>query len=151
MGDSTRVLVIHGPNLQLLGKREPHIYGTETLEGINQQLESKAQQLDSSLHIVQTNCEGKIIDLIGSAPANFDAIILNAAAFTHYSIAIRDAIAAISIPCIEVHLSNIYSRESFRHNSVIAPVVVGQISGFGANSYLLALEAVQAVVSERKR
>lgn len=151
MGDTIKVLVIHGPNLQLLGKREPHIYGTQTLADINQQLKDKAQQLHVSLHIEQTNYEGKILDWLADAPGRFDGVILNAAAFTHYSIAIRDAIAAISVPCIEVHLSNIYSRESFRHNSVIAPVVAGQISGFGAMSYLLALEAINAVADERKR
>jgi 3-dehydroquinate dehydratase II len=138
------VLVIHGPNLNLLGAREPDIYGAVSLDQINGQLRVKAQALGLSVEIFQSNHEGDIVDTIGKAAGTFDALIINPAAYTHTSVAIRDAISACGIPTYEVHLSNIYSREDFRHHSMVAPVAVGQISGFGVHSYLLALEAVHA-------
>lgn len=147
--ENSRVLLIHGPNLNLLGKREPHIYGNITLEEINTQIYAEANNLDIRVDIIQTNHEGIVIDTIQQAIDCYECIIINAAAFTHYSIAIRDALAAVKIPAIEVHLSNIYQREPFRHLSVIAPVVVGQISGFGYRSYLLALHAATQICSER--
>lgn len=137
-----KVLVINGPNLNLLGKREPTIYGNTSLDDINELMKQKACANNIDIEFMQSNHEGVIIDNIQVASGKFDFIILNAAAFTHYSIAIRDAIAAVDTPVIEVHLSNIHKREEFRKNSVIAPVVVGQISGFGVDSYLIALEAV---------
>jgi 3-dehydroquinate dehydratase-2 len=140
------VLVIHGPNLNLLGKREPNIYGKLTLDEMNNHILDKAENLGIIVNFIQSNHEGNIVDAIQKAEEQYKGIIINAAAFTHYSIAIRDAIAAISVPAIEVHLSNIYKRESFRHHSVISPVVYGQISGFGVSSYLLALEAVADII-----
>uniref|UniRef100_UPI000AF9A0E2 type II 3-dehydroquinate dehydratase n=1 Tax=Massilibacillus massiliensis TaxID=1806837 RepID=UPI000AF9A0E2 len=137
-----KVLVLHGPNLNLLGLREPEIYGSTTLADIDQMLMEEAKKAGVALEAMQTNHEGILIDAIQAANDKYDFIILNAAAFTHYSIAIRDAIAAIHVPVIEVHLSNIHKREKFRHNSVIAPVVVGQICGFGADSYFAALQVV---------
>ena len=134
-----KFLVLHGPNLNLLGKREPNVYGTTTLEAINERIEACAAEAGATLQFLQSNHEGTLVDAIQNADGKFDFIILNAGAFTHYSIAIRDAIAAVSVPVIEVHLSNIYARDDFRHTSVIAPVVMGQISGFGAESYLAAL------------
>ena len=148
--DNPCILVIHGPNLNLLGKREPDIYGVLTLNEINNQMMAKAEKLGFRLESVQSNYEGVIVDAIQQAEGCYDCIILNAAAFTHYSIAIRDALAAVSVPAIEVHLSNIYKREEFRHNSVISAVVYGQISGFGVDSYLLALEAVACIISSKK-
>lgn len=143
--EKSTILVIHGPNLNLLGKREPTIYGTLTLDEINEKMMAKAEKLGIGLEFVQSNHEGVLVDAIQQATGRYVCIIINAAAFTHYSIAIRDALAAISVPAIEVHLSNIYKRESFRHNSVISAVVHGQISGFGADSYLLALEAAARI------
>lgn len=140
------VLVIHGPNLNLLGKREPAIYGTFTLDQINSDIFAKAKELNVAVDCIQSNHEGTIVDAIQASQGQFDAVVINAAAFTHYSIAIRDAIAAVTVPVIEVHLSNIFKRESFRHNSVISPVVYGQISGFGEKSYLLALEAAAFII-----
>jgi 3-dehydroquinate dehydratase-2 len=143
------VLVIHGPNLNLLGKREPGIYGKVTLDEINCNLQDKAAKLGIIVKFIQSNHEGIIVDAIQQADGHYSGIIINAAAFTHYSIAIRDALAAISVPAIEVHLSNIYKREQFRHHSVISAVVHGQISGFGSDSYLLALEAVARMTGNR--
>lgn len=136
-----KILVIHGPNLNLLGKREPEVYGKVTLKEINVALEKLAKSKKAKLTIVQSNHEGEIVDLIGKAKKKFDALLINPAAYTHTSVAIRDAIAASKIPTVEAHLSNIYSREEFRHTSLIAPVASGQISGFGINSYILGLEA----------
>lgn len=141
-----RVLVLHGPNLNLLGKREPNIYGATTLQTINDKLNERAAELGLELTIIQTNYEGKMIDDIQQAQDNYACIIINPAAFTHYSVAVRDALAAINVPAIEVHLSNIYRREEFRHHSVISPVAVGQIAGFGADGYLLALEAAVCLI-----
>lgn len=137
-----KILVIHGPNLDLLGKREPKVYGKTTLAQINKGLNQMAVKNKVSIEVFQSNHEGDIVDRIGSAKKeNVDTIIINPAAYTHTSVAIRDAIAACGIPAIEVHLSNIYAREEFRHTSLIAPVCKGQISGFGPLSYSLALAA----------
>lgn len=143
-----KVLIIHGPNLNLLGKREPNIYGAKTLEDINADLCVHARKLAVQLEIVQSNHEGVLVDTIQQAQGQFDLIIINAAAFTHYSVAIRDALAAIAVPAIEVHLSNIHKREEFRHKSLIAPVVIGQICGFGSTSYILALEAAANILQQ---
>lgn len=136
-----KILIIHGPNLNLLGQREPDVYGAVSMADINARLETKAKSLDMELKIVQSNHEGEIVTTIQQAMTWADCIIINPAAYTHTSVAIRDAISSINIPTIEVHLSNIYKREDFRQKSFIAPVTVGQISGFGENSYYLALEA----------
>jgi 3-dehydroquinate dehydratase II len=136
------ILVLHGPNMNMLGKREPGIYGTLTLEEINRQLEASAQQQGLVLRILQSNYEGALIDAIQQAGGWADALLINAAGLTHYSYSLRDAIAGAGIPAVEVHMSNIYAREAFRHMSVIAPVCRGQISGFGAQSYLLGLAAL---------
>lgn len=142
-----KVLVIHGPNLNLLGQREPEIYGTKTLDELNQELAARAAELQLKLETYQSNHEGEIVEKIQQAEGKVDCIIINPAALTHYSVAVRDALAAVDIPTIEVHLSNIYSREDFRHRSVVAPVVRGQISGFGMDSYYLALEAASRLLS----
>ena len=135
-----KILVINGPNLKLLGKREPHIYGSDSFSKLESSIKNHANVIGITATCVCTNIEGEIIDHLHNAPNFFDGIILNAGAYSHYSIAIRDAIAAINIPVVEVHLSNIYKRENFRHHSVIADVCVGQITGFGKTSYILALE-----------
>ena len=137
-----RVLIIHGPNLNLTGKREPEIYGKSTLDDINKMIQDWADKNKVGVEVFQSNHEGEIIDKIHSAVGNADFIVINPGAFTHYSLAIRDAISSVEIPTIEVHLSNIYARESFRFKSVISPVCKGQISGFGPKSYLLALESL---------
>lgn len=137
-----RVLVINGPNLNLLGMREKDIYGVETLEDIARRVVTEAEALNMDVDFVQSNHEGEIIDKIHFARGRYDAIIINPGAYTHYSIAIRDAIKAVEIPTVEVHLSNIHAREEFRSKSVIAPVCIGQICGFGGNGYILALSAV---------
>ena len=137
------VLVLHGPNLNLLGSREPEIYGSETLGQINQRLQSEADRLGAKLNILQSNGEEALIEAIHQAKTDgVDYIIINPAAFTHTSVALRDAISAVGIPCIEVHLSNIYSRESFRHHSYISDVVEAVISGLGSYGYDCALAAV---------
>ena len=140
-----KILVLHGPNLNLLGEREPNVYGSFTLEEINKELMDLAKELGVELKIVQSNHEGEIVETIQNSRRWAEVILINPAAYTHTSVAIRDAISAISIPTIEVHLSNIHAREGFRHSSHIAPVAVGQISGFGKNSYLLALQAAAAM------
>ena len=136
------ILVIHGPNLNLLGFRETEIYGTKTLAAINTELDEMAAAANIKVEVFQSNHEGEIVDKIQSSRGEVDYIIINPAAFTHYSIAIRDALASVDIPAIEVHLSNIHAREDFRHDSVISPAVQGVICGFGADSYLLALRHV---------
>ena len=133
------VLVIHGPNLNLLGTREPKIYGHMTMQDINNELQKQADAAGLSIDFFQSNHEGAIIDKLHESRGKVDFVILNAGAFTHYSIALRDAIAAVEIPTIEVHLSNVHQREEFRHHSVISPVVLGQICGFGLDSYKAAL------------
>lgn len=139
---SFSILVLHGPNLNLLGRREPGIYGTLTLADINAQLTTLATQLECQLEVLQSNHEGQLVDAIQAAAHQHDGILINAAAYTHTSVAIRDALSAVDLPTVEVHLSNIYRRETFRHHSYIAPVAIGQISGFGAQSYCLGLQAL---------
>ncbi|MGA9382079.1 MAG: type II 3-dehydroquinate dehydratase [Phormidium sp.] len=136
------ILVLHGPNLNLLGKREPGVYGTVTLDEINQLLEREAEALQVTVSPFQSNHEGALVDAIHAAMGQHQGLLINAGAYTHTSVAIRDAIAAVAIPTVEVHLSNIYKREEFRHHSYIAPVAIGQISGFGAQSYWLGLIAL---------
>lgn len=142
-----RIMVIHGPNLNLLGEREKNVYGDLTLEEIDESINSLAEKLGHQTAFYQSNDEGKLVDKIQEAQ-EYDALIINPAAFTHYSIALRDAIAAINTPVIEVHLSNIFAREEFRHTSVISPVAKGVISGFGSKSYLLAVEAVDFLLKK---
>ena len=137
-----KIFVLNGPNLNLLGTREPEIYGKTTLQDINDRIERRARKAGIEVDFLQSNHEGVLIDAIQEANHRYDYIIFNAAAFTHYSIAIRDAVAAIDVPVIEVHLSNIHQRETFRHTSVLASVAMAQISGLGAESYMAALEAV---------
>jgi 3-dehydroquinate dehydratase-2 len=135
------ILVLHGPNLNLLGKRQPEIYGRLTLAEINSQIRALARELNLKIEIRQSNNEGELVTWIQEAPAKFSAIVLNPAAYTHTSIALRDAISAVGIPTVEVHISNIHKREPFRHHSFIAEAAVGQITGFGMQSYLLGLRA----------
>jgi len=136
-----KILFLNGPNLNLLGGREPSVYGKLTLSEIEVKVRDRAKTLGASIDFRQSNLEGELVDWIQEAKGNFDVIVLNAAAYTHTSIALRDAIAAVGVPAIEIHLSNVHAREEFRHRSVIAPVCKGQITGFGANSYILGLEA----------
>ena len=139
--NSKRILVLNGPNLNLLGTREPEIYGKTTLNDINEMLKTRAKAAGvDEINFLQSNFEGELVEAVQKARGRYDFILLNAAAFTHYSIALRDAIAAIPVPVIEIHLSNIHKREEFRHTSVIAPVVMGQICGFGADGYIAALD-----------
>ena len=144
-----RILVIHGPNLNLLGTREPEIYGTVTLEEIDRQLQAAAASISATLRSIQSNHEGEIIDALHAARNDTDVVIINPGAYTHYSYAIADAISAIGVPAIEVHLSNIYARETFRKTSVVAPVCAGSIAGFGVQSYLLALRAAASLKSSK--
>lgn len=143
-----KILVIHGPNLNLLGKREPDIYGKFSLEDINEKIKKLAKAKKVSAGFLQSNHEGEIVDALGAAPKKYDAVVINPAAYTHTSVAIRDAVAAIDIPVVEVHLSNIYRREEFRHKSLIAGSATGQISGFGVNSYLLGFLAAAELIKK---
>jgi len=136
-----RILVLHGPNLNLLGKRQPEIYGQLTLDQINKKIQAVAKELSVEVEIRQSNYEGELVTWIQDSSKQFDALVINAAAYTHSSVALRDALLAAGIPAIEVHLSNIYKREEFRKKSLIADAVVGQICGFGVQSYLLGLRA----------
>src|SRR5881396_1709489 len=136
-----KILCLNGPNLNLLGQREPAIYGRTTLEDIEANVRKRATQLGATTEFRQSNLEGELVSWIQEARDRFDVIVLNAAAYTHTSVALRDAIAAVGIPTIEIHLSNVHAREEFRQKSLIAAVCVGQIAGFGAHSYVLAIDA----------
>ena len=142
-----KILVIHGPNLNLLGKRETDIYGQVTLEGINKQISKLASELGVSVDFFQSNSEGELVSEIQKAMGNYEALVVNPGAYTHTSIALRDAIAGVEIPTVEVHLSNIYQREEFRKKSMLADVAVGQITGFKIDSYLLGLRAAANLIT----
>ncbi|MBI2095642.1 MAG: type II 3-dehydroquinate dehydratase [Candidatus Omnitrophica bacterium] len=146
-----KILVIHGPNLNLLGQREPEVYGRVTLAGVDRLLKKLAQAHGISLEIFQSDHEGEIVSKIGASRQSADALVINPAAYTHTSVAIRDAIAAVKIPTVEVHLSNIYAREEFRHRSLIAPVASGQVSGFGEASYELGFLAAIGLLRSKPR
>ncbi len=148
--NSDKILVLHGPNLNMLGTREPELYGKDTLEGINTGLISQGKELDLIVETFQSNSEGDIVSKIQTALNEYKGLIINPAAYTHTSIAIRDAILLLNIPVIEIHLSNIYKREPFRHKSLIADVATGQISGFGVLGYTLALKAIAEIVNKSK-
>lgn len=148
MARKKKILLLNGPNLNLLGNREPEIYGPLTLEQINQKVRALAKTLEVEVEIRQSNHEGELITWIQEAPKQFGAIVINPAAYTHTSIGMRDAISAVGIPTVEVHLSNIHKREPFRHHSHIAEAAVGQITGFGVESYLLGLRAAVAKLDE---
>lgn len=141
-----KVLVLHGPNINMVGEREKGVYGSERFVDIAREIEQRAAAMDFDCEQFQSNCEGELIDKIQQYRRECDGIIINAGAYTHYSYAIRDAIASVTIPCIEVHFSNIHGREEFRSTSVIAPVCAGQIAGFGKHSYFLALEGLAALL-----
>ncbi len=145
-----KILVINGPNLNLLGEREPSVYGNDSLQSINDELSIQAAAMGCEIDFFQSNLEGRIIDELHDARLKYNGVILNAGAYTHYSYAIRDAIAAIKIPVVEVHLSNIDNRDEFRRNSVIAPVCAGRIMGFGRHSYELALKSMEFLVGEKR-
>ena len=145
-----RILVIHGPNLNLLGDREKGVYGSVTIDKINRLLKSLASRSKVGIEIFQSNHEGEIVSKIGGVRGTFDAIVINPAAYTHTSIAIRDAVSAVRIPVVEVHLSNIYAREAFRHQSLIAPVAKGQVSGFGVQSYMLGFLAATELIRKKR-
>jgi 3-dehydroquinate dehydratase II len=145
-----KILFLNGPNLNLLGQREPEVYGRTTLADIEKQVRERAAQWKAEINFRQSNLEGELVDWIQEAKRQFDVIVINAAAYTHTSIALRDAIAAVGVPTIEIHLSNIHAREEFRHKSLIAPVCCGQIIGFGQKSYVLAIEAAVHVNESKK-
>ena len=145
-----KVLFLNGPNLNLLGTREPEVYGRTTLAGIEAKVRRRAAELKVEMDFRQSNVEGELVGWIQEAKGRFDVIVINAAAYTHTSIAIRDAISGVGVPTIEIHLSNVHAREEFRHNSLIAPVCRGQIAGFGENSYILGLEASVYVKDSKK-
>jgi 3-dehydroquinate dehydratase-2 len=136
-----KILFLNGPNLNLLGQREPEVYGRKSLAEIEAEVRKRAIRTGSTVEFRQTNLEGELVNWVQEAKGKFDVVVLNAAGYTHTSVALRDAISAVGVPTIEIHLSNVHARESFRRKSLIAPVCVGQIAGFGSNSYFLALEA----------
>ena len=144
------VLVIHGPNLNLLGQREPAVYGRLSLAKINQLIRGEAKRLGIRITVVQTNHEGKLVDVIGSASEKYDGILINPAAYTHTSVALRDVLLACGLPAVEVHLSNIYGREEFRHHSLTAAACIGVVSGFKENSYLLGLRGLAFAIKSKK-
>lgn len=144
-----RILVLHGPNLNMLGRREPAVYGAVTLDEINRRLEERAAALGVALSIYQANAEGALIDRIHAEVGRCDGILINPGALTHYGLALRDALVIPGVPIVEVHLSNIYAREPWRQHSVVAPVALGQVSGFGWRSYIAGLELLVAVLAER--
>lgn len=146
-----KVLVVHGPNLNWLGKREPDIYGRQTLDELNGILNKTAADMKIELKIFQSNFEGGLIDFLQAESGWAEAILINPGAYTHYSYALRDALAGTGLPVVEVHLSNIHAREPFREHSVIAPIAVGQIAGFGFNSYVLGLKAIQEILKKKQR
>jgi len=148
MAKKKTILLLNGPNLNLLGKRQPEIYGRLTLGEINQQVQTLAKELNVEVECRQSNHEGELVTWIQEAPAKFQAIVINPAAYTHTSLAIKDAIIAAGLPTVEIHISNIYKREDFRHHSHIAGAAVGQIAGFGVQSYLLGLRAALAQIAE---
>jgi 3-dehydroquinate dehydratase-2 len=143
-----KVLILHGPNLNLTGFREPELYGKKSLEEIDADIASSAARLNMETRTTQSNSEGTLIDAIQQHRRWADGIIINPGALTHYSIALRDALASVRLPVVEVHLSNIQAREEFRRNSVISPVTIGQVVGFGGHGYILALEALKQIVEE---
>ena len=143
-----KILVLNGPNLNLLGKRQPEIYGTLTLAQIEQRIRALAKELGIEIEVRQSNSEGELVTWIQEAANKFGAIVINPAAYTHTSLAMRDAVSAVGIPTVEIHISNIHKREPFRHHSFIAEVVVGQIAGFGVDSYLLGLRAAADLIQE---
>jgi 3-dehydroquinate dehydratase-2 len=148
--ETPAVLVVHGPNLNLLGEREPAVYGSTTLGQIDGQLKGLARELGLTLETFQSNSEGAIVDRIQAARGRIDLLIINPAAYTHTSVAIRDVILATGVECIEVHLSNVYKREPFRHHSTIADIAVGRIMGFGADGYMIALRAARNLIDARR-
>jgi 3-dehydroquinate dehydratase II len=145
-----KILFLNGPNLNLLGQREPKVYGRTTLSDIEALVRRRATELGAQIEFRQTNLEGQLVDWIHGSKGGWDVIVLNAAAYTHTSVAVRDAIASIGVPTIEIHLSNTHAREEFRHRSFIAGVCCGQIAGFGANSYVLAVDAAVNVIKSRE-
>jgi 3-dehydroquinate dehydratase II len=146
-----RLLFLNGPNLNLLGQREPEVYGHATLADIEAKVRKEASKAGVDIDFRQSNLEGDLVTWVQGAKGKFDVIVLNAAGYTHTSVALRDAIAAVEVPTIEIHLSNVHAREEFRHKSMIAPVCAGQISGFGENSYILGLQAALNVIAAKKR